>query len=307
MAENDENEELDELDANAGGGAAEPASVPGPVSEVADKFGDIHPIHAEQLARERKVVFTGHVSGTAHWDFGAPEHPGEPSETVSLTVQDGTTSQKGIVQLENSHSSTSTSTAATPQAVKDAYDLASGKLDPISDPVTVDPASSGNGVTFVSSVTQGTDGKISVTRKTVPDADGNTDGLMSSADYTKLSRIESGAQVNVIERVKVDGEPLEVSGKEVNIDLSGKADKVSNAVDGNFAGMDAHGNLTDSGFDATDFASAADGQLARDAVRNVYLVGSDGTGTYGYVDPNTRNAEIPETTREEIERILNAL
>lgn len=41
------------------------------------------------------------------------------------TVQDGTTSQKGIVQLEDSHTSTSTTKAATPKAVKDAYDLAS--------------------------------------------------------------------------------------------------------------------------------------------------------------------------------------
>lgn len=40
------------------------------------------------------------------------------------TVQDGTTSQKGVVQLTNSVSSTSTTTAATPNSVKTAYDLA---------------------------------------------------------------------------------------------------------------------------------------------------------------------------------------
>ena len=40
------------------------------------------------------------------------------------TVQDGTTSQKGAVQLEDSHSSTSTTKAATPNSVKSAYDLA---------------------------------------------------------------------------------------------------------------------------------------------------------------------------------------
>ena len=36
-------------------------------------------------------------------------------------------------------------------------------------------------------------------------------------------------------------------------DLDRKADKVSNATDGNFAGLDANGNLTDSGFKASDF------------------------------------------------------
>jgi hypothetical protein len=49
---------------------------------------------------------------------------------VTLTlndIQDGTTSQKGVVKLENSHTSTSTTTAATPNAVKEAYDLANSK------------------------------------------------------------------------------------------------------------------------------------------------------------------------------------
>ena len=36
-------------------------------------------------------------------------------------------------------------------------------------------------------------------------------------------------------------------------DLDMKADKVSDATDGNFAGLDANGNLTDSGFKASDF------------------------------------------------------
>ena len=36
-------------------------------------------------------------------------------------------------------------------------------------------------------------------------------------------------------------------------DLDRKADKVSNATDGNFAGLDTNGNLTDSGYKASDF------------------------------------------------------
>ena len=45
---------------------------------------------------------------------------------IKVTVVDGTTSVKGIVQLSSSTSSTSTALAATPSAVKSAYDLASG-------------------------------------------------------------------------------------------------------------------------------------------------------------------------------------
>jgi len=48
--------------------------------------------------------------------------------TPNITIQDGTTSQKGAVQLENSTSSTSTTKAATPSSVKTAYDLASAAL-----------------------------------------------------------------------------------------------------------------------------------------------------------------------------------
>lgn len=43
---------------------------------------------------------------------------------------------------------------------------------------------------------------------------------------------------------------------------STKADKVSGATDGNFAGLNANGNLVDSGSKAADFATAAQGALA---------------------------------------------
>jgi hypothetical protein len=48
--------------------------------------------------------------------------------TPDISIQDGTTAQKGAVQLEDSTSSTSTTTAATPNAVKSAYDLANAAL-----------------------------------------------------------------------------------------------------------------------------------------------------------------------------------
>ena len=49
---------------------------------------------------------------------------GGTSGDVTLGIQDGTTAQKGAVQLEDSISSTSTTKAATPNSVKSAYDLA---------------------------------------------------------------------------------------------------------------------------------------------------------------------------------------
>jgi len=50
-------------------------------------------------------------------------------------------------------------------------------------------------------------------------------GTFSTADRTKLDGIETGAEVNIIETVKVDGTALSVTDKTVNIDLSGKVDK----------------------------------------------------------------------------------
>ena len=47
---------------------------------------------------------------------------------VTVGIQDGTTTQKGAVQLEDSTSSTSTTKAATPNSVKSAYDLANGAI-----------------------------------------------------------------------------------------------------------------------------------------------------------------------------------
>ena len=59
-------------------------------------------------------------------DTIAQNENGEIAATKK-TVQNGTTAQKGVVQLEDSYSSTSTTKAATPNAVKSAYDLANGK------------------------------------------------------------------------------------------------------------------------------------------------------------------------------------
>lgn len=50
--------------------------------------------------------------------------PDATNDKITIAVADATTSAKGVVQLTNSTSSTSTTTAATPNSVKSAYDLA---------------------------------------------------------------------------------------------------------------------------------------------------------------------------------------
>ena len=68
---------------------------------------------------------TGAGTVTAVTGTGAISSTG--GTTPEISIADGTTSVKGAVQLEDSYASTSTTKAATPAAVKAAYDLANGK------------------------------------------------------------------------------------------------------------------------------------------------------------------------------------
>ncbi len=123
----------------------------------------------------------------------------------------------------------------------------------------VDPTASGTGITFIDSISQNANGEINPTKKTVQSASASQAGLMSSADYSKLAALPTNA--------------------ELEEDLAAKADKVASAVSGNFAGLDANGNLTDSGSKAADFATAAQGAKADTAVQSVALAGGTNNGT----------------------------
>jgi hypothetical protein len=58
----------------------------------------------------------------------SPLTGGGTSGAITVGIQDATTSVKGAVQLTDSTSSTSTTTAATPNSVKSAFDLANGAV-----------------------------------------------------------------------------------------------------------------------------------------------------------------------------------
>jgi hypothetical protein len=99
-------------------------------------------------------------------------------------------------------------------------------------------------------------------------------GAMSAADKTKLEGIASGAEVNVqsdwnqTDNTSDDfiknkpsiptatSDLTNDSGFITSADIADKADKVSNATNGNFAGLDANGNLTDSGHKHGDYVTA---------------------------------------------------
>ena len=63
-------------------------------------------------------------------------------------------------------------------------------------------------------------------------------------------------------------------------DMSGKADKVSGATNGDLAGLDSNGNLVDSGVKPSDFATAAQGTKADTAVQPGDLATVATSGSY---------------------------
>ena len=68
---------------------------------------------------------TGDITGVG---VTSPITGGGTSGDVTIGIQDGTTLQKGAVQLSDSTSSTSTTVAATANAVKTSYDLAAAAI-----------------------------------------------------------------------------------------------------------------------------------------------------------------------------------
>lgn len=142
----------------------------------------------------------------------------------------------------------------------------SGKADKVSDAVNGNLAgldSNGNL----------TDSGIAADRVVTDPDYVHTDNNFTTELKNKLVNIEAGAEANVqadwLEensssdayiRNKPDmsqyATPEDI--EQLEQDISGKADKVSGAVNGNIAGLDSTGNLTDSGISASDVATQSD-------------------------------------------------
>ena len=97
-----------------------------------------------------------------------------------------------------------------------------------------------------------------------------TDGTGADADKTTI-QLKSGLSKQVLI---------------AHQDISGKADKVSGATAGNFAGLDANGNLVDSGKKASDFQAAGDYKTTQTAVSDPT---ADGNAD-AFIDSISQNA-----------------
>lgn len=119
---------------------------------------------------------------------------------------------------------------------------------------------------------------------------------------TFLGTVTPGGSEELIDTLAEIQAELDRLGGAVELEtqFAAKADKVSGATAGNFAGLDANGNLTDSGAKAADFATAAQGAKADSAVQSVEIGETNGTikvdgaevavkglGTAAYTDATT--------------------
>lgn len=192
-----------------------------------------------KLKQQAKTSPTASGDALSFIDSVTQDENGEIFATKK-TVQDGTTSQKGVVQLEDSHSSTSTTKAATPNSVKSAYDLANTANTGLAD--KLDKTGDGKDVTVSFSEASsraniGTGEKLSVMfgkiKKWFTDLK-----ALAFKDTVSDSDISGTISDNHIASAST---------------WNGKADKVSSATNGNLAALDSNGNLTDSGKKASDF------------------------------------------------------
>lgn len=109
-----------------------------------------------------------------------------------------------------------------------------------------------------------------------------------NAAVLKIIHGETGSleDLNTTDKSNLVAAINEVAGNVAAVDYSGKADKVASATSGNFAGLDAEGNLTDSGKKASDFdeagaAAAVSGYSEGETAKTVKEVATEVTTLVG--------------------------
>ena len=114
------------------------------------------------------------------------------------------------------------------------------------------------------------------------------DSSLQSVDTTQQgTNVKVNLDYDATDNKKV---VIEVDETGLNNALGGKADKISGGTVGDFVSIDTNGNIIDSGKKASDFATAAQGTAADNAVKDVKL-SIDGETASSIVDLN-KSAEI---------------
>lgn len=169
--------------------------------------------------KQTAVTFTGSTLKTP--TSIAQDANGDITTTFS-DIQSASTSQKGVVQLSDATDSTSTALAATANAVKKAYDLASNAKP--KQTAKTSPTASGSDIAFIDTITQDANGVTTATKKTVRSASASQSGVMSAEHFSKLEALDptTDAEKEVLSATKlknartIDGVEFDGSGNIVH-------------------------------------------------------------------------------------------
>lgn len=142
------------------------------------------------------------------------------------TIPHASTSNYGVTKLSTSTSSTSTNLAATPSAVKSAYDLANSKQDVITSSNKLDYSLIDNTPEIPTKTSD-------LTNDSNFPSDSNyvhTDNNFTTTLKNKLNGIASGAEVNAIDTIKVNGTTQTITSKAVDISVPTNNNQLTNGA-----------------------------------------------------------------------------
>lgn len=118
-------------------------------------------------------------------------------------------------------------------------------------------------------------------------------GAKADSSLQSVDTTQQGTSVKVnLDYDSTDNKKIVIEVDETALDnaLGGKADKISGGTVGDFVSIDTNGNIIDSGKKASDFATAAQGTAADNAVKDV-KISVDGATATSIVNVN-KNATI---------------
>lgn len=247
-------------------------------------------------------------------------------------IQTATTSQAGVVQLSSSSASIDEDVAATPKAVKDAYDvLNSTKQDNLEFEDAYDASTNkvatkttvSKAIEALNAVVDSSDGtniifKVTENGGKITDVKITKDATVNSGDVStmitsaigdldvKAISVDTSATITSISevdgKISVSSSPIAITTDQITdfkATLDGKADKVSGATAGHLAALDAKGNLTDAGVTSASFktvqSAVSDPTASGDAVSFIDTISQDKNGVITVTKKTVQSASSTQS------------